>query len=338
VRTTSSFERALDDFLIIGFSFVFILFSTDIAFSQDEAQPMKRRQQGILTGMPFMANVTPRTFVDALGRTVFLANAPQRVVSMAPSVTETLYALGVQDAIVAVTPYCDYPPAAQQKIHLGGTHPSAEQIVSLKPDLVLVPQDFIQPDLLQNLDRVKVPVFVLKSLQLEDVLAQIQMIARMFQQGKAGDELVAVMRTRWNAVKERTQTLPRPRVLYVLNSTPLQTAGPGSFIHQLIETAGGMNIGGAMTSTYPRLALEEALARDPEILVFPVGTAEGIPVEEQAQWRRWTTLSAVKAGRLVSVPSVLVDRPGPRLVEGLESLARAIHPEAFSFETNRPSP
>ena len=299
---------------------------------------MKRRQQGIVTGMPFMANISSRTFVDALGRTVFLAKAPQRVVSMAPSVTETLYALGLEDAIVAVTPYCDYPPAAQHKTHLGGTHPSAEQILALKPDLVLVPQDFILPDLLQNLDRVKVPVFVLKSLQLEDVLAQIQIISRMFQQGKVGDELVAAMRTRWNSIRERTQTWPRPRVLYVLNSSPLQTAGPGTFIHQLIETAGGMNIGGAMSSTYPRLALEEALSRDPEILVFPVGTAEGIPLEEQAQWRRWTTLSAVKADRLVSVPSVLVDRPGPRLVDGLESLARAIHPEAFSVETHRTSP
>ena len=299
---------------------------------------MKRRQQGILTGMPFMANITSRTFVDALGRTVFLAKAPQRVISMAPSVTETLYALGLESTLVAVTPYCDYPPEAQQKTHLGGTHPSAEQIVSLKPDLVLVPQDFIQPDLLQTLDRVKVPVFVLKTQQLEDVLAQIQLVARMFHRGQAGDELVASMRTRWNAVKERTEPLPRPRVLYVLNSAPLQTAGAGTFIHQLIETAGGMNIGGAMTSTYPRLALEEALARDPEILIFPAGTAEGIPLEEQQQWHRWTNLSAVKAGRLISVPSVLVDRPGPRLVDGLEVLARAIHPESFAGNAHRTVP
>jgi iron complex transport system substrate-binding protein len=299
---------------------------------------MKRRQQGILTGMPFMANITPRTFVDALGRTIFLAKAPERVVSMAPSVTETLYALGLERAVVAVTPYCDYPPEAQQKTHLGGTHPSAEQIVALKPDLVLVPQDFIQPDLLQNLDRIKVPVFVLRTLQLEDVLAQIQTIARMFHRVSAGDELVASMRTRWDAVKERTRPLSRPRVLYVLNSVPLQTAGPGTFIHQLIETAGGTNIGGAMASAYPRLALEEALTRDPEILIFPAGAAEGIPPEEQQEWHRWSTLSAVKAGRLVSVPSVLVDRPGPRLVDGLELLARAIHPEVFSEGTQRTAP
>ena len=299
---------------------------------------MKRRQQGILTGMPFMANITPRTFIDALGRTLFLAKAPVRVVSMAPSVTETLYALGLEERLVAVTPYCDYPPEARRKTHLGGIHPSVEHILALKPDLVLVPQDFIQPDLLESLDRVKVPVFVLKAAQLEDVLSQIQTIARMFEQGKAGDELVGAMRTRLNVVKARIQSLTRPRVLYVLNSDPLQTAGPGSFIHQLIEMAGGANIAGEASSAYPRLALEEVLARDPEILIFPVGTSEGIPVEEQRQWRRWSNLSAVKESRFVSVPSALLDRPGPRLVDGLELLTQAIHPEAYTDDSQRKSP
>ena len=239
---------------------------------------MKRRQQGILTGMPFMANITPRTFVDALGRKLFVAKPPDRVVSMAPSVTEIVYALGLQDALVAVTPFCDFPPDAQRKAQLGGTHPSVEQILALKPDLVLVPQDFIQPDLLQTLDRVKVPVFVLQASQLEDLYGQIQTLARMFNRGKAGDELVGTIRQRVRLVKERTQSLSRPRVLYVLNSDPLQTVGPGSFIHQLIEAAGGANIAGETSTAYPRLAMEVVQALDPEIIVFPVGASEGIPV------------------------------------------------------------
>lgn len=290
---------------------------------------MKRRQQGILTGMPFMANVTPRTFVDALGKKLFLAKPPSRVVSMAPSLTEILYALDLDETVVAVTPFCDYPPEARRKTQLGGTHPSAEQILSLKPDLVLVPQDFIQPDLLHSLDRLKIPVFVLRASQLEDVLGQIQTLARMFNRVKAGDELVGTIRRRVQLVKARTQSLVRPRVLYVLNADPLQTAGPGSFIHQLIEAAGGTNIAGETATPYPRLAMEEVVARDPEIIVFPVGDSEGIPVEDQRQWRRWSNLSAVTHNRFVAVPSVLLDRPGPRLVEGLELLARAIHPEAY---------
>ena len=308
------------------------------AAPDDEITNMTRRQQGILTGMPFMAHITPRTFVDALGRKLFLAKAPGRVVSMAPNVTEILFALGLEEKVVAVTPFCDYPPEAQSKTHVGGTNPSIEQILALKPDLVLAPQDMIQPDLLQSLDRVKVSTFVLQAAQLDDVLSQIQTIARLFDRSKAGDELAASIRQRIAAVKDRTQSLTHPRVFYVLNTDPLQTVGPGSFIHQLIEAAGGANIAAGTSTAYPRFALEEVLARDPELIIFPVGTAEGIPEEEQQQWRRWSSLSAVKHNRLVHVPSVLVDRPGPRIVEGLELLAKAIHPEAFTGKSQEKKP
>jgi iron complex transport system substrate-binding protein len=308
------------------------------AADDDEMSNMKRRQQGILTGMPFMANITPRTFVDASGRKLFLAKAPSRVVSMAPNVTEILFALGLEEKVVAVTPFCDYPPEAQSKTHLGGMNPSIEQILALKPDLVLAPQDMIQPDLLQHLDRLKVPTFVLHAAQLEDVLAQIQSIARLFDRSKAGDELAATIRQRTAVVRERTQSLARPRVLYVLNTDPLQTVGPGSFIHQLIELAGGANIAADTLMAYPKFALEEVLARDPEVIIFPVGTTEGIPDEEQQQWQRWSSLSAVKHDRLVLIPSVLVNRPGPRIVEGLELLAKAIHPEAFTGQSHPEKP
>ena len=330
-------ERSIECGWVIGLC-VYLLCSGVALANESEGLELKRRQQGILTGMPFMAHITPRTFVDALGRKLFLAKAPSRVVSMAPNVTEMLFALGLEEKVVAVTPFCDYPPEAQSKTRLGGTIPSVEQILALKPDLVLVPQDIIQPSLLQSLDRVKVPTFVLQAAQLEDVLAQIQTVARIFDRSKAGDKLAATIRQRIAVVKDRTQSLAHPRVLYVLNTDPLQTVGPGSFIHQLIEAAGGANIAAGTSTAYPRLALEEVLARDPELIVFPVGTAEGIPEEDQQQWRRWSSLSAVKHNRLVLVPSVLVDRPGPRIVEGLELLAKAIHPEAFTGASQKEKP
>ncbi len=315
--------------LLIGIG-VFFVAGTPFANRDDETSNMKRRQQGILTGMPFMANITPRTFVDAAGRKLFLAKAPSRVVSMAPNVTEILFAIGVADRVVAVTQSCDFPPEAKLKTQLKGTTPSIEQILGLKPDLVLIPQDFLQPDFMQQLDRLKVPAFVLHAASLEDVLLQIQTVAKMLDRSQAGDALVASIRKRMAAVKEQLQTRTRPRILYVLNTDPLQSVGPGSFIHQLIDLAGGVNIAAEASSAYPRLSLEDVIARDPECIVFPVGDEEGIPADERHQWRRWSHLSAVKHDRLVSVPSVLIDRPGPRLVEGLELLARAIHPEAFS--------
>ena len=119
-------------------------------------------------------------------------------------------------------------------------------------------------------------------------------------------------------------------MLYVLNSQPLITVGPGSYIHQVIKVAGGSNIASKTTVPYPHLNMETVLKEDPEIIIFPVGKAEGIPLSEQQQWLRWTSLSAVKQGRLHQIPADVLNRPGPRIVEGLEALARIIHPEAFT--------
>ena len=114
---------------------------------------MARRQQGILTGMPFMANITPRTFVDDLGRKLYLAKAPTRIVSLAPSITEILYAIGLRDEIVGVTEFCDYPPEAKQKPKIGYAQPNIEAIVLLEPDLVLAPRAFLRADLLAKLEQ-----------------------------------------------------------------------------------------------------------------------------------------------------------------------------------------
>lgn len=290
---------------------------------------MKRRQQGILTGMPFMANIAPRTFVDDLGRKLYLAKAPNRIVSLAPSVTEMLFALGAGDQIAAVTDFCDYPAEARLKPRIGGLKPSLEAIIAAQPDLVLVPHAFLDPAVLTKLDEMKISTYVLQAKTLEDILTQLNQLGRMLNRSTAATDLVAGLRRRIRAVREQTQTLPRPKVLYVLNSHPLMTVGPGSFIHQLLDAAGAANVAATAAQPYPRISLEEVLAQNPDILMFPVGAAEGIPESEQAQWQRWPQLSAVRQHRLYRIDSELVDRPGPRIVDGLEQLAKQIHPEAF---------
>jgi iron complex transport system substrate-binding protein len=137
------------------------------------------------------------------------------------------------------------------------------------------------------------------------------------------------MRQRIAAIRSKTETLARPRVLYVINSQPLITVGPGSFIHQVIDLAGGANVAGQATAPYPRLNMEAVIKEDPEIILFPVGAAEGIPPDERQAWQRWASISAVKHGRLHQIPADLLNRPGPRIVEGLERLARTLHPEVF---------
>lgn len=291
---------------------------------------MKKRQQGILTGMPFMANLAPRTFVDDLGRRIYLANPPSRIVSLAPSVTEILFALGSGDAIVGVTQYCDYPPEAQAKPKIGYAHPNLESIVALRPDLVLAPREFLRADLLDKLDHLKIATFILEAKSVEDVLVHIQTLGRMLGRTQAANALAADMRKRIGEIQRLTEHLPRPRLLYVLNTTPLITVGPGSFIHQLIGLAGGTNVAAGAGTAYPKLSLEAVLKEDPELLLFPVGAAEGVPESEQQQWERWTTLSAVQHRRFHHISSNLLNRPGPRLVNGLEELARILHPEIFA--------
>jgi iron complex transport system substrate-binding protein len=294
-----------------------------------EVSTMKRRQQGILTGMPFMAHVSQRSFVDDLGRRIYLAKPPVRIVSLAPSVTETLFALGAGEQIVGVTQFCDYPAEAYAKPRVGYARPNLESLLALQPDLVLAPREFIQPDVLAKLEQLKVSVFVLEAKTIEDIVTHISTIGRMLERTTVANELAARIRQQLADIKARTSTFPKRRVLYVLNSEPLMTVGEGSFIHHMIEAAGGANVAAHSSVPYPRLSMEEVLKQDPEILLFPVGKIETVSGEEQQTWRRWTTISAVKQDRFTGIPTDLVNRPGPRVIEGLDALARAIHPEAF---------
>jgi iron complex transport system substrate-binding protein len=325
----SSFERAFHYFYIIGFCFFFIFSSVDVADCQDETQPMKRRQQGILTGMPFMANISSRTFVDDAGRKLYLAKVPNRVVSLAPSITEMLFALGLDEQIVAVTDFCNYPPAALAKPKIGYARPNLESLVALRPDLIVAPQEFLRADLLANLEQLKIPVFLVEPKSVEDILIQIQSLGKIFNRMSASDSVTKAMRDRVAEVTRRIGSSEKKRVLYVLNSHPLITVGPGSYIHQMIGLAGGVNIASGSSTPYPRLNLETVLKEDPEVLIFPVGSSESVPKSEQEEWNRWGNLSAVRNRRLRDVSSDALNRPGPRVVEGLEHLARAIHPEVY---------
>ncbi|MGH7232991.1 MAG: ABC transporter substrate-binding protein [Nitrospiraceae bacterium] len=294
---------------------------------------MKRRQQGILTGMPFMANLAPRTFVDDLGRKIYLAKAPVRIVSLAPSVTEMLFAIGLDQEIVGVTQFCDYPPEARGKPKVGYSNPNIESLVALKPDLVVAPREFLRSDTLGKLEQLKIAAFILEAKTIEDIPSHIQTLGRMLERSPAADLVATEMRQRIAAIKTRTQALPRPRLLYVLNSQPLISVGPGSFIHQLIELAGGANVAAGAKTPYPRLNMEEVIKQDPEIILFPVGSNEGVPDREQEGWRRWETLSAVKQGRFHRIAGDLLNRPGPRIVQGVETLAAIIHPETVENGT-----
>ena len=292
---------------------------------------MKRRQQGILTGMPFMAHVSSRAFVDDAGRRVYLAKAPNRIISLAPSVTEMLFAIGAGAQVVGVTQFCDFPAEARQKAMVGYANPNLESLVALEPDLIVAPQEFLKPDLIGKLEQLKIPVFMLADRTVEDVFAHIQTLGRMLDRSTEATALGMDLRQQVARVKARTQGAEPVRVLYVLNSEPLITVGPGSFIDQLIGLAGGVNVATKSATPYPRLSMEVVLQENPEILVFPTGKAEGISESEQQTWRKWSTLTAVKRGNLRQIPADLLNRPGPRIGKALELLADLFHPSTTAL-------
>jgi iron complex transport system substrate-binding protein len=325
------FERAVRSDWVIGLFVCLLWLDVSAVFAHDsEVSTMKRRQQGILTGMPFMAHVSSRSFVDDAGRKIYLAKTPTRVVSLAPSVTEMLFAIGAGDQVVGVTQFCNYPPEALKKPKVGYANPNLESLVALQPDLVVAPNEFLKPDDVSKLDQLKIPVFVLLDKNIEDIFVHIQTLGRMLNRSTAANAVSMELRQQVAQIKQRTERFPPVRVLYVLNSEPLITVGPGSFIDQLIVLAGGVNVAGKSGIAYPRLSMEAVLQDDPEVLVFPVGESEGISDSEQQAWHRWSTMTAVKQGRLHQIPADLLNRPGPRIARGLELLANILHPNRTS--------
>ena len=294
----------------------------------DHSTTMKRRQQGILTGMPFMANVAPRTFVDDLGRKLYLAQPPKRIVSLAPSITEMLFALGLDQEIVGVTEFCNYPPAALEKPKVGYAQPNLESIVALRPELIVAPKSFLRVDLLNRLEQLKIPTLLLDAQTVEDILRHIQLLGRMVGRVPESIKVTETIRKQMTVLTAQLVGRPRPTLLFVINSDPLITVGPGSYIHQLIELAGARNAAEHAGTAYPRLSIEEVLRQNPEFLLFPMGPFEGIPQAEQDRWRRWTSLEAVKRNQFVHIDSDILNRPGPRVIEALEALITILHPDA----------
>jgi iron complex transport system substrate-binding protein len=173
-------------------------------------------------------------------------------------------------------------------------------------------------------------VLLLEATSVESIFSHIHTLGRIFDRSTEAHAMTAAMRSRMAEISRRTEQLPRIRVLYVINSQPLITVGPGSYIHQMISLAGGTNIASGAETPYPRLTMETVLKEDPEVLIFPMGSVETVPRREQQEWRRWTTLTAVQQNRLREVSADALNRPGPRVMDGLEELVRVIHPEALS--------
>lgn len=269
------------------------------------------------------------TVTDQTGRRVVLPAPPARIVSLVPSVTETVFTIGAQDRLVGVTDFCDYPAAARQKPSIGGmVSPSLEGIVALKPDLVVATTAGNRHETFDQLARLKIPVYLVNPVSVHDVLDLIARLGRLTDHPEAADRVVGLLRERIQAVSTRVAGRPRPRVFYVLWPDPLIVPARGALVSELIALAGGDSVTADGGQGYPRYSMEAALARNPEVILVASHDATQSALV-RAKWERFTQVPAVRAGRLHTVDGNLMHRYGPRMVDGLETLARLIHPEAF---------
>jgi iron complex transport system substrate-binding protein len=269
---------------------------------------------------------------DEVGRRVSIPQPVRRIVSLAPNLTEIVYALGAEERLVGVTDYCDYPPAARQKPKVGGAvNPSLEQIVALKPDLVLA-QAFTlnRRETVDALERLGIAVYSANSASVAGVLESTQHVAEAIGAQEKGETLIAGLRKRLDDLQQRLEGRTPRRVVFVVWIDPFVTIGKQTFIADALRRAGAESVVD-VPQEWPRLSLEEVVRLQPEYLVLADAHSEApsdTAVKQLESRPAWRTLDAVR-NRRIAVISEAINRPSPRLVDAIEELARQLHPAAF---------
>jgi len=274
----------------------------------------------------------PGTFVDDSGRVVNIDKTPQRIISHMPGITDILFALGLDEKVVGVGEYCDYPEAAKTKPKVGGfSTPSMEKIVALDPDLVLTNGSVEY--VMTGLDSLGITYIILQPKDIDGILKNIELVGKVTGTQKKSEELIANLRERISYVTSRVKDARRPKVFYTFATTDLNnpwTAGPGSFVDSLITMAGGENIGAKASAPWAQFSIEEVISSDPEVIIVDASMGSAVtPIDKLKQHPIWQEMTAVKQDKIYRINGDLVNRPGPRIVQGLEEMAKIIHPELF---------
>jgi len=275
----------------------------------------------------------PITLTDGLDRTVTLAGPAQRVVSLAASNTEILYAIGAGAQVLGRDETSDFPAEALSLPTVGGYSGfNLEAIVALHPDLVLA-GGINTPELVASLEQLGLTVYFLPNpATLEEMYINLETVARLTGHESETAALVESLKARVAAVDDKISPLSyRPTVFYEMDATePTKpyTAGPGTFVDLLIARAGGLNIGAELQGQWAQISLEQLVVANPAIIILG-DAAYGETPEKVVQRTGWLTLAAIQAGQVFPIDDNLVSRPGPRLVDGLEAMAKLLHPGVF---------
>ncbi len=284
--------------------------------------------------VPFPIEVT-----DLAGRVVKLEKMPEKIISLVPSITEIVYALGIEDKLVGVTKYCNYPAAAKEKPIIGGySTVDIEKVVEIQPDLILATH-IHEAKVIPELERLGLTVLDLYPTTLDEVMETITLVGKCTGKEDEASRLVTEIRNRISAITSKTANLTeaqRPRVFYIQWHDPLRTAGSDNRIHELIELAGGTNIAQDLSGISVDISLEAVIEANPEVIVAGVGMAAGedLPLQLALTEPRLKGVDARINKQVYGMDNDLINRAGPRIADALELLAKMIHPEIFGPPEN----
>ena len=275
-----------------------------------------------------------RWITDEVGRRVTIPAEIRRIVTLSPDLTETVYALGLDERLVGNTSECDRPAAAKSKPHVGEPqNPSLEAIATLRPDMVLASTSINRLETAMALERLGIPVYTSDPETVVGMLDSVKHVAELLGASKQGEAVTARLEERLSAVRARVVDTPMVHVLFVVWTDPLITIGQNTFLADALHWAGAESVV-VSRQKWPQLSIEEVVRLQPEYLVF-AGHGEETAATELADLRAravWKDLAAVRAGRVVDIGEEAV-RPSPGLVDAIEELARELHPEAFAEKT-----
>jgi len=257
-----------------------------------------------------------------------LAKHVDRVITLAPNLTEIVFAVGGGDRLVGNTTYCDYPAEAKTIAKVGDSlQPSLERIIALRPQVVLISTASQLEVFTQQLHDQNISVFVTDPHDIEGVFRSIEQVGQILGQTERASQLVKQLRERTTAVERAVQNTKALRVFYQASDEPLYTAGREAFVTDLIRRAGAVSVTADVSGAWPKYSKESALAANPEAIILPTGGSMGAANASVTEALRKSP--AVREGRVYKINDDYLARPGPRLIDGLEAMARALHPEAF---------
>ena len=281
-----------------------------------------------LLAFPLCSIAEEKVFFDAIGREVRIPTFPRRIVSLAPSITEILYYLGLEQRVVGVTLFSYYPPDAKSKPKVGSYRDvNVEKVLELAPDLVIATADGNEPHVVALLEEARVPVYVVNPRNINDVIKTIRKLGELCGVKERASNLCKRLEGRLKAVKTKVYGRKKPLVFLQINLRPIISVNKNTFHHDVIHTAGGINMTAELHSTYPRISIEEVLKRKPEVILISCMARGGMFKRAQEEWMKWKNIPAVRDNRVHLVNSDLLDRPSPRLFDGLEMVAKLLHPK-----------